>query len=45
LVVEGAEKSSAWVAVTRGPEQGKLKNLHETVTREWLVKIKQAGKA
>jgi hypothetical protein len=28
LTVEGNDKSSAWAAVTRGPERVKLKNLH-----------------
>jgi hypothetical protein len=33
------DKSSAWAAVTRGPECGKLKNLHcvKTVARKRLV--------
>jgi hypothetical protein len=33
------DKSSAWAAVTRGPEHGKLMNLHcvKSITRKWLV--------
>jgi hypothetical protein len=32
-------KSSAWVAVTRGPEYRMMKNLHcvKSVARKWLV--------
>jgi hypothetical protein len=34
-------KSSAWAAMTRGPERGKLKNLHSVkiVARKRLVEI------
>jgi hypothetical protein len=38
------DSSSAWAAVTRGPERVKLKNLLEAVARERLVKTQHAGK-
>jgi hypothetical protein len=45
FAVEVFDESSAWVAVTRGLEGGKLKTLLlKAVAREWLINMQQAGK-